>query len=303
MEFVRQHCVLLAGVFILWFGYGHLSEPTAAAADKMKLEPIGPRYLAIRPPEQPAARLEDPYRFTRLEDEPGQEASTAAGSSDDEEGMNLRTPSGSSEGSAGTSALPGNSSDGVASVRASSDVNPNGSPSGGSGKLPNPNVGKGGTKTNANGTPSGGSGKLPNPNSGKSRGSGRLPNPNGGAGSVSGSRNSSWAQAVGPPVFVVDAGPADLPPLEGPVRLWLGAVLDVAEGGSALISGSNVGIGQTVTGLDEAVPPVLIAIDGMTATVRYRTIEYTLGVDEPVLVIQPREDYEPVDAVPQEDGE
>jgi hypothetical protein len=284
MPFVRKHIAALAGVFILWFGYGHLSEPTAAAAEKMKLQPIGPRYLAVRPAEQPVPSLEDPYRFTVSEAEPGEEGSTAAGPPDDEEEMNLRSPSASAEDGAGTSPPPGSRPGDADSAGAPRAANPNGTPAGGSGKLPNPNRAS-----------SGGSGKLPNPNSKKSAGSGRLPNPNGGAGSVSGSRGSSWARKDVPPVFVIDAGPADLPAMPGPVRLWLDAVLDVPEGGSARISGVRAEIGDTVVGLDASAPPVLLAIDGMTVTVRYRTVDYTLAVDAPVLVIQPRPAEESVE--------
>ncbi len=261
MDFVKQHIALLVAAFLLWFGYGELNSEQAAEAKKKKLEGIGPRYLAVRPQDQERRVLEDPYRFTSIEAEQQQDASTGAASLDEEEGM---TPYASNSPHAG----------------GAETVDPRG---------PNPNGGAGSVSTQGADTSGAGLGRAVPPAQGA-----------GHAGSAPGQQAGEAAatSARRPEIVGAESGETllhasrtengeELPPMLVPIDLWVDALLETSTGGSARICNELVRLGEEVPFVDVAAPPVLRSVSGMTASVRYRGNTYVLGLDEVRLTIHP----------------
>ncbi len=93
---------------------------------------------------------------------------------------------------------------------------------------------------------------------------------------------------AGPGVDVVVASVVEgLPPMTGPARFWVEAVLTVPGGGAARVCGRNVAVGEEIPGVDDGAPPVLVSVTGTHAVVRYRGDDLVVALDAPAVVVEP----------------
>lgn len=59
-----------------------------------------------------------------------------------------------------------------------------------------------------------------------------------------------------------------------------------ADGGHARINGYSVGVGDPIPGCDDEAPPALVALEGLSATIRHRDALHQLHLDDaPVLAL------------------